>query len=215
VPLGGPWHDSLKRRGRNELQAAGAFRPYFGNAADQREFWRAVWLPAGFRCGWRCAATNGAAASVAKRQVGRRVGDVRVLRRRKEPTLWYSHGRSIRSNFQRESLAQTQTGIARCGTVTDGKRPSQQNDAAAACLVVDEDNLAALRFSLSLLVDWGPPAAVIQRRWASAPTLGLQVLARTGLIAWPQMESGWSSTRHFGSSDRRIERMGNGRTTTD
>ena len=61
---------------------------------------------------------------------------------RKGPPILFEHDEGIRSDSTIESLALLRT-ISRGGTVTAGNA-AQQNDAAAACLVVSEDKLAEL-----------------------------------------------------------------------
>jgi acetyl-CoA C-acetyltransferase len=96
------------------------------------------------------------------------------------PPLVFAQDEGIRSNSSVESLAQLKP-ILPGGTVTAGNA-SQQNDAAAACLVVAEDKLATLRLQpLAYLVGW---AAV----GCHPATMGIgpvpavsKLMARTGL----------------------------------
>ena len=96
------------------------------------------------------------------------------------PPLVFAQDEGIRSNSSVESLAQLKP-VLPGGTVTAGNA-SQQNDAAAACLVVAEDKLATLRLQpLAYLVGW---AAV----GCHPATMGIgpvpsvsKLMARTGL----------------------------------
>lgn len=72
---------------------------------------------------------------------------------RRGPPLRFERDEGIRSETSRESLARLQP-ILPGGVVTAGNA-SQQNDAAAACLVVSEDVLASVPVApIGFLVDW-------------------------------------------------------------
>ncbi len=109
---------------------------------------------------------------------------VRVPQRRGDPLL-VSRDEGVRPDSTAEALAKLRT-IMPGGTVTAGNA-SQQNDAAAACLVVAEDRLGPLGLEpLGYLAGWaaagcepatmgiGPVPAVaklfFERAWISAPS---------------------------------------------
>lgn len=72
---------------------------------------------------------------------------------KKGAALTFARDEGIRPDANLESLAALRP-LAKDGTVTAGNS-SQQNDAAAACLVVAEDRLAELRLTpMAFLVDW-------------------------------------------------------------
>ena len=99
---------------------------------------------------------------------------------KKAPALLFARDEGIRDDASPGSLAALRT-LMKDGTVTAGNS-SQQNDAAAACLVVAEEKLAELRLEpMGYLVDWAAagcePATM---GFGPVPAVS-KLLRRTGL----------------------------------
>ena len=106
-----------------------------------------------------------AAAAWAEGRFDNEVVPVKVPQRKGE-TIVFDHDEGIRGDTTPEKLARLRTVIPD-GTVTAGNA-CQQNDAAAACLVVAEDQLDRLGLEpLGFLHGWATVVAT-RRRWASA-----------------------------------------------
>ncbi|WP_425930438.1 acetyl-CoA C-acetyltransferase [Pseudomonas sp. NyZ201] len=104
---------------------------------------------------------------------------VSVPQRKDEPLL-FSRDEGIRADASLESLGKLRS-LLPGGTVTAGNA-SQQNDAAAACLIVAEDKLAELGLEpMGFLVGWAA-AGCEPSRMGIGPVPAVQrLLARTGL----------------------------------
>ncbi|OAI94834.1 acetyl-CoA C-acetyltransferase [Pseudomonas putida] len=104
---------------------------------------------------------------------------VSVPQRKGEPLL-FSRDEGIRADASLESLGKLRS-LLPGGTVTAGNA-SQQNDAAAACLIVAEDKLAELGLEpMGFLVGWAA-AGCEPSRMGIGPVPAVQrLLARTGL----------------------------------
>ncbi len=120
-----------------------------------------------------------AAAAWAQGKYSGEVVPVRVPQRKGEP-LVFAQDEGIRADASLERLAKLQP-IISGGTVTAGNA-SQQNDAAAACLVVAEDKLSQLGLEpMGTLVGWAA-AGCDPARMGIGPVPAVQRLfARTGL----------------------------------
>ena len=120
-----------------------------------------------------------AAAAWAAGRFDDEVVPVHVPQRRGEPVT-VSRDEGVRPDSTPEALAKLRT-IMPGGTVTAGNA-SQQNDAAAACLVVAEDRLAALGLEpLGYLVGWAA-AGVEPAVMGIGPVPAVaRLFARTGL----------------------------------
>ena len=104
---------------------------------------------------------------------------VSVAQRKGEPIL-FSRDEGIRSDASMDNLSKLRTLIPG-GTVTAGNS-SQQNDAAAACIVVAEDKLAELGLEpMGFLVGWAA-AGCEPSQMGIGPVPAVQkLLAKTGL----------------------------------
>jgi len=99
---------------------------------------------------------------------------------RKGPPLEFGRDEGIRADSSPESLARLQPVLAG-GTVTAGNA-SQQNDAAAACLVVAEDRLEPLGLRpMAYLVDWAATGCHPATMGIGPVAAVAKVMARTGL----------------------------------
>ncbi|MFJ4452738.1 acetyl-CoA C-acetyltransferase [Pseudomonas sp. NPDC089392] len=104
---------------------------------------------------------------------------VSVTQRKGEPLL-FSRDEGIRADANLESLGKLRT-LVRDGTVTAGNS-SQQNDAAAACLVVAEDKLAELGLEpMGFLVGWAAAGCEPSQMGIGPVPAVHKLLARTGL----------------------------------
>ena len=104
---------------------------------------------------------------------------VSVPQRKGEPIL-FSRDEGIRADSSLESMAKLRT-LQRDGTVTAGNS-SQQNDAAAACLVVAEDKLAELGLEpMGYLVGWAAAGCEPSQMGIGPVPAVHKLLAKTGL----------------------------------
>jgi len=104
---------------------------------------------------------------------------VSVPQRKGEPLL-FSRDEGIRADANLESLGKLRT-LVRDGTVTAGNS-SQQNDAAAACLVVAEDKLAELGLEpMGFLVGWAAAGCEPSQMGIGPVPAVHKLLTRTGL----------------------------------
>lgn len=104
---------------------------------------------------------------------------ISVPQRKGEPLL-FSRDEGIRANASLDSLGKLRP-LMRGGTVTAGNS-SQQNDAAAACLVVAEDKLAELGLEpMGFLVGWAAAGCEPSRMGIGPVPAVRKLLARTGL----------------------------------
>ncbi|APA98096.1 acetyl-CoA C-acetyltransferase [Nocardia seriolae] len=104
---------------------------------------------------------------------------VEVPRRRGEPLL-FTRDEGIRPDSTPEALSKLRV-IQPGGTVTAGNS-SQQNDAAAACLVVAEDKLVELGLTpLGFLHDWAAAGCEPSRMGIGPVPAVAKLFARTGL----------------------------------
>ncbi len=110
---------------------------------------------------------------------------VEVPQRRGEPIV-VSRDEGVRPDSTPESLGKLRT-IMPGGTVTAGNA-SQQNDAAAACLVVAEDRLEALGLEpLGYLAGWAAAGCEPATMGIGPVPAVAKVFARTGL-GWDEMD---------------------------
>lgn len=104
---------------------------------------------------------------------------VSVPQRKGEPIL-FSRDEGIRLDASLDSLGKLRP-LMREGTVTAGNS-SQQNDAAAACLVVAEDKLAELNLEpMGFLVGWAAAGCEPSQMGIGPVPAVHKLLARTGL----------------------------------
>ena len=104
---------------------------------------------------------------------------VRVPQRKGDP-LVVDRDEGVRADTSMETLAKLRP-IMKDGVVTAGNA-SQQNDAAAACLVVAEDRLAELRLEpMGWLVGWAAAGCEPSRMGIGPVPATRKLFARTGL----------------------------------
>ena len=110
---------------------------------------------------------------------------VEVLQKRGEPR-YFAHDEGIRADATPASL-RTLKPIEKNGVVTAGNA-SQQNDAAAACLVVAEDKLAALGLDpAAWFVSWAAAGCEPSRMGIGPVPAVARLFARTGL-GWDDID---------------------------
>lgn len=120
-----------------------------------------------------------AAAAWAAGRFADEVVPVRVPQRKGEP-LVVDRDEGVRADTSMETLAKLRP-IMKDGVVTAGNA-SQQNDAAAACLVVAEDRLAELRLEpMGWLVGWAAAGCEPSRMGIGPVPATRKLFARTGL----------------------------------
>lgn len=120
-----------------------------------------------------------AAAAWAAGRFDAEVIPVPVPQRRGDPLI-FAQDEGIRPDTTPESLARLRV-IMKDGTVTAGNA-AQQNDAAAACLVVAEDRLAELGLTpIAFLTGWSATGCDPARMGIGPVPAVRKVLARTGL----------------------------------
>jgi acetyl-CoA C-acetyltransferase len=120
-----------------------------------------------------------AAAAWAAGRFDDEVVPVRVPQRKGDP-LVVDRDEGVRADTSMETLARLKP-IMKDGVVTAGNA-SQQNDAAAACLVVAEDRLAELRLEpMGWLVGWAAAGCEPSRMGIGPVPATRRLFARTGL----------------------------------
>jgi acetyl-CoA C-acetyltransferase len=103
-----------------------------------------------------------------------------TVEQKKGPPLAFAQDEGIRGGSSVESLARLKP-VLPGGTVTAGNA-SQQNDAAAACLVVAEDKLATLRLQpLAYFVGWAAAGCHPATMGIGPVPSVAKLMARTGL----------------------------------
>jgi acetyl-CoA C-acetyltransferase len=103
-----------------------------------------------------------------------------TVEQKKGPPLIFAQDEGIRADSSIESLARLKP-VLPGGTVTAGNA-SQQNDAAAACLVVAEDSLATLRLQpLAYFVGWAAAGCHPATMGIGPVPAVAKLMARTGL----------------------------------
>ncbi len=120
-----------------------------------------------------------AAAAWATGRFADEVVPVRVPQRKGDPVV-VERDEGVRADTSMETLAKLKA-IMKDGVVTAGNA-SQQNDAAAACLVVAEDKLAELRLEpMGWLVGWAAAGCEPSRMGIGPVPATRKLFARTGL----------------------------------
>ncbi len=171
-------HDRLER-GRERSQPLERFGPISGMIETAENLAREYAISREEADAYAVRSHQRAAAAWQSGKFAQEVVALTVAQRKGEP-LTVARDEGVRADASMASLARLRP-LMQEGTVTAGNS-SQQNDAAAACLVVAEDRLAALGLE---------PMAFL-RGWASAgcepATMGIgpvpavaKLLARTGL----------------------------------
>lgn len=175
---GAQLHDRLDR-GRERSQPEHRFGPISGMIETAENLAREYSITRAAADEFSVRSHQRAAAAWEEGRFDDEVAAVEVPQRRGEPVV-FARDEGIRADSSMESLGRLRA-LMTDGTVTAGNA-SQQNDAAAACLVVAEDRLDALGLEpLGFLVGW---AAV----GCEPATMGIgpvpateRLLARTGL----------------------------------
>jgi len=109
-----------------------------------------------------------------------------VVPQRRGDDVTFSRDEGIRGDASVERLAALRP-LQPGGTVTSGNS-SQQNDAAAACLVVAEDRLAALCLEpMGFLVGWAAAGCEPSRMGIGPVPAVARLFARTG-VAWSDID---------------------------
>lgn len=120
-----------------------------------------------------------AAAAWSEGRFAEEVVPVPVPQRRGDPIL-FAQDEGIRPDSTPESLAKLRA-LMKDGSVTAGNA-AQQNDAAAACLVVAEDRLQALGLTpMALLTGWAAAGCDPSRMGFGPVPATAKVMAKTGL----------------------------------
>ncbi|TLX70647.1 acetyl-CoA C-acyltransferase [Pseudomonas nicosulfuronedens] len=120
-----------------------------------------------------------AASAWAEGRFDAEVVPISVPQRKGDPLL-FSRDEGIRADASLDSLSKLRP-LMRDGTVTAGNS-SQQNDAAAACLIVAEDKLAELGLEpMGYLVGWAAAGCEPSRMGIGPVPAVRKLLARTGL----------------------------------
>jgi len=120
-----------------------------------------------------------AAAAWAEGRFAKEVVPVRVPQRKGDPVV-VDRDEGVRGDTTLESLAKLKP-VVKDGTVTAGNA-CQQNDAAAACLIVAEDKLAELGLEpIGWLVGWAAAGCEPSRMGIGPVPAVEKVLQRTGL----------------------------------
>ncbi len=171
-------HDRLER-GRERSQPAGRFGPISGMIETAENLAREHGVTREEADAYAARSHARAARAADEGAFADEIVPVSVPQRKGEPVV-VATDEGIRRGTSPDSLARLRP-IIPGGTVTAGNS-SQQNDAAAACLVVAEDKLAALRLEpAGFLLDWAAvgchPATM---GWGPVPAVS-KLFARTGL----------------------------------
>jgi acetyl-CoA C-acetyltransferase len=171
-------HDRLDR-GRERSQPEARFGRISGMIETAENLARAYAITREAADAFAMRSQRRAAAAWAEGRFAREVVAVKVPQR-KGDALVVDRDEGIRGDTTLESLAKLKP-IMKDGTVTAGNA-CQQNDAAAACLVVAEDKLAELGLEpIGWLVGWAA-AGCEPSRMGIGPVPAVQkVLQRTGL----------------------------------
>lgn len=128
---------------------------------------------------YAAASQQRAAAAWAEGRFAEEVVPVAVPQRKGDPVL-FERDEGIRGETTAESLAKLRP-IMKDGTVTAGNA-AQQNDAAAACLVVAEDKLETLGLKpLAFLSGWAAAGCDPARMGIGPVPAVKKLLARTGI----------------------------------
>lgn len=171
-------HDRLDR-GRERSQPEHRFGRISGMVETAENLARDYAISREEADGFAVRSHRRAAAAWEGGRFSEEVVPIRIPQRKGE-LLVFAQDEGIRADASSESLAKLRP-LVPGGTVTAGNA-SQQNDAAAACLVVAEDKLAELRLEpMAILVGWAA-AGCDPARMGIGPVPAVQRLfTRTGL----------------------------------
>jgi len=171
-------HDRMER-GRERSQPEGRFGPICGMIETAENLAREHGISREAADAYAMRSHQRAAAAWSEGQFADEIVPVTVPQKKGEPLL-ISRDEGIRADSTLETLAKLRPLISG-GTVTAGNS-SQQNDAAAVCLVVGEDRLAELRLEAeAFLVGWAAAGCHPATMGIGPVPAVTRVLARTGL----------------------------------
>ncbi|NDZ18602.1 acetyl-CoA C-acyltransferase [Variovorax sp. WS11] len=171
-------HDRLQR-GRERSQPEHRFGPISGMPETAENLARDYGISREAADAFAMRSHQRAAAAWREGRFADEVVSVTVPAKKGEP-LHFARDEGIRAETTMETLAKLKP-VLKGGTVTAGNA-SQQNDAAAACLVVAEDKLAELKLEPMAWVRGWAAAGCEPSRMGIGPVPAVQkLLARTGL----------------------------------
>ncbi|MBL0089323.1 MAG: acetyl-CoA C-acetyltransferase [Ideonella sp.] len=171
-------HDRLER-GRERSQPEERFGRISGMIETAENLARDYAIPREAADAFALRSHQRAAAAWGQGVFADEVVPVLVPQRRGEP-LRFDHDEGIRSDVSLESLASLKP-ITKGGVVTAGNA-CQQNDAAAACLVVAEDQLASLGLTpIAYLLGWAAAGCEPSHMGIGPVPATNKLLQRTGL----------------------------------
>ncbi|MBL0149398.1 MAG: acetyl-CoA C-acetyltransferase [Ideonella sp.] len=171
-------HDRLER-GRERSQPEERFGRISGMIETAENLARDYAIPREAADAFALRSHQRAAAAWGQGVFADEVVPVLVPQRRGEP-LRFDHDEGIRSDVLLESLASLKP-ITKGGVVTAGNA-CQQNDAAAACLVVAEDQLASLGLTpIAYLLGWAAAGCEPSHMGIGPVPATNKLLQRTGL----------------------------------
>jgi acetyl-CoA C-acetyltransferase len=171
-------HDRLER-GRERSQPEERFGRISGMIETAENLARDYTIPREAADAFALRSHQRAAAAWGQGVFADEVVPVLVPQRRGEP-LRFDHDEGIRSDVSLESLASLKP-ITKGGVVTAGNA-CQQNDAAAACLVVAEDQLASLGLTpIAYLLGWAAAGCEPSHMGIGPVPATNKLLQRTGL----------------------------------
>lgn len=144
-------HDRLERA-RERSQPVERFGPISGMIETAENLARAYNITRDDADAYALRSHQRAAAAWQQGRFAAELVPVTVPQKKGEPTV-FAHDEGYRADISAEALARLRP-VMQGGTVTAGNA-SQQNDAAAACLVVAEEHLAALNLTpMAALLGW-------------------------------------------------------------
>ena len=171
-------HDRLER-GRERSQPEERFGHISGMIETAENLARAYGISREDSDAYAMQSHRRAAQAWSEGRFEAEVVPISVPQRKGEPVL-FSRDEGIRAETSMESLSKLRT-LMRDGTVTAGNS-SQQNDAAAACLVVAEDKLAELGLEpMGYLVGWAAAGCEPSQMGIGPVPAVHKLLAKTGL----------------------------------
>ena len=172
------FYDRLDR-GRERSQPAARFGHITGMIETAENLARDYAIPREAADAFAAESQRRAAAAWDEGRFEAEVIPLSVPQRKGEPLL-FARDEGIRATSTPESLAKLPA-LVPGGTVTAGNA-AQQNDAAAACLVVAEDQLAALGLTpIAFLRGWAAAGCEPARMGIGPAPASARLFARTGL----------------------------------
>jgi acetyl-CoA C-acetyltransferase len=177
-------HDRLQR-GRERSQPEARFGPISGMPETAENLARDYAITREASDAFALRSHQRAAAAWQQGKFADELVSVEVPQKKGEP-LVFARDEGIRAETTLETLAKLKP-VIKGGTVTAGNA-SQQNDAAAACLVVAEDKLAELKLEpMAWFVGWAAAGCEPSRMGIGPVPAAKKLFARTGL-SFAQMD---------------------------